>query len=238
MEPFEIEALLAIMDLVARYNRAGDTGRSEDFKELFTGSGVFEMNGGRTAQGGQAIETLMEDVKRQFATAPAIFFPARHHVSGLTIDFADSDHATGREGCESFDHARTVAFDYMASVVSSFEEEGYEFLGDWKIQDELTVAHDLTYESNTLFPESEVLIIEIGSEISSHTHPVEFLWFGLSPAQDPILDNPRRATSTFGVVRPDEFGMRIIWVVSSGAQRLERKVTGHAALTGNRLSSP
>src|SRR5664279_2068357 len=40
-----------------------------------------------------------------------------------------------------------------------------------------------------------------------------------------------------GVARPDEFGMLIVWFVSSGPQRLEREVTGHAALADNRLSS-
>jgi hypothetical protein len=96
MEPWEIEARLAITDLTGRYTRAGDTGRALDFGELFADDGEFEINGGRKARGRQPIATLMEEVKAAFATAPATFFPARHHVTGLTIDFDDPEHATGR----------------------------------------------------------------------------------------------------------------------------------------------
>ena len=63
------------------------------------------------------------------------------------------------------------------------------------------------------------------------------LWFRPSPAQDSTLDSPAPVTSMHGVARPDELGMRIVWFVSSGPQRLERKVTGNATLTDNRLSS-
>jgi hypothetical protein len=63
-------------------------------------------------------------------------------------------------------------------------------------------------------------------------------WFRPSPAQDSTLDSPAPVTSMLGVARPDEFGMRIIWPVSSGTQWLERKVIGHTTLTGDRLSSP
>jgi hypothetical protein len=96
MEPWEVEARLAIADLVARYTRAGDTGRAAEFSDLFAADGEFEINGGRQAQGHAAIATLMEEVKTSFAKAPATFFPARHHVTGLTIDFEDQDHAVGR----------------------------------------------------------------------------------------------------------------------------------------------
>jgi hypothetical protein len=96
MEPWETEARLSIADLIGRYTRAGDTGRAAVFSELFADSGEFEINGGRRATGHEAIATLMEEVKQAFATAPAAFFPARHHVTGLTIDFDDPDHATGR----------------------------------------------------------------------------------------------------------------------------------------------
>src|SRR5664280_982613 len=64
------------------------------------------------------------------------------------------------------------------------------------------------------------------------------LRFRPSPAQDFTLDSPAPVTSMQGVVRPDEFGMRITWLVSSGAQRLEREVTGHTAFTDHRLSRP
>jgi SnoaL-like domain len=96
MERWEVEARLAITDLTSRYTRAGDTGRVSDFSEVFADDGEFEINGGRKAQGHQAIAILMEEVKAAFAKAPPGFFPARHHVTGLTIDFGDPDHATGR----------------------------------------------------------------------------------------------------------------------------------------------
>jgi hypothetical protein len=96
MEPWEVEARLAIADLVGRYTRAGDTGRASEFSELFTDDGEFEINGGRQALGHAAIASLMKEVKVAFAQAPATFFPARHHVTGLTVDFEDPDHAVGR----------------------------------------------------------------------------------------------------------------------------------------------
>src|SRR5665213_1606035 len=63
------------------------------------------------------------------------------------------------------------------------------------------------------------------------------LWFRPSPSQGSTLDSPAPVTSLLGVARPDEFGMRIVWLVSSGPQRLEREVTGNATLTDDRLSS-
>ncbi|MHB8464688.1 MAG: nuclear transport factor 2 family protein [Acidimicrobiales bacterium] len=96
MEPWEVEARLAITDLVARYTRTGDTGRESEFADLFGDDGVFEINGGRSGRGKREIEALMREVKTAFAKAPAAFFPARHHVSSLTIEFPDPDHATGR----------------------------------------------------------------------------------------------------------------------------------------------
>ena len=88
-------ARVEIMDLTARYTRAGDTGRAAELGELFAPDGIFEVSGGR-AVGGQEIVALIEEVKHDFATAPQDFFPARHTVTGLAIDFQDIDHATGR----------------------------------------------------------------------------------------------------------------------------------------------
>jgi hypothetical protein len=96
MQPWEVQSRLAIMDLIGRYTRAGDTGREHEFAELFADDGVFEINGGRSGRGSQQIAELLNEVKRAFAKAPASFFPARHHVSSLTIDFDDPEHASGR----------------------------------------------------------------------------------------------------------------------------------------------
>ena len=91
----EISARLGIMDLTARYTRAGDTGRAADLAALFAPDGVFEVSGGR-AVGPAEIVALIEVIKQDFATAPSTFYPARHTVSGLVIDLVDDTHATGR----------------------------------------------------------------------------------------------------------------------------------------------
>ena len=91
----EISARLSIMDLTARYTRAGDAGRAADLAALFAPDGVFEVSGGR-AVGPAEIVSLIEVIKLDFATAPPSFFPARHTVSGLVIDMIDDTHATGR----------------------------------------------------------------------------------------------------------------------------------------------
>jgi SnoaL-like domain len=91
----EISARLSIMDLTARYTRAGDTGRAADLASLFAPDGVFEVSGGR-AVGPTEIVALIEVVKQDFATAPPAFYPARHTVSGLVIDMVDESNATGR----------------------------------------------------------------------------------------------------------------------------------------------
>jgi len=70
METWEREARLSIADLIARYTRAGDTGRAAEFSELFAEAGEFEINGGRRARGHQAIAELMDEVKDAFAKAP------------------------------------------------------------------------------------------------------------------------------------------------------------------------
>ncbi len=91
----EISARLSIMDLTARYTRAGDTGRAAELAALFAPDGVFEVSGGH-ALGPAEIMSLIEVIKLDFAAAPPAFYPARHTVSGLVIDTVDDTHATGR----------------------------------------------------------------------------------------------------------------------------------------------
>lgn len=96
MEDWEVAARVEIMDLVARYTRAGDTGRGRELAALFAEDGEYEIDGPREATGRAEIERLIEEVKVDFAAAPSGFAPARHHVSSLTIDFDDAEHARGR----------------------------------------------------------------------------------------------------------------------------------------------
>ena len=95
MDLEEMAARLEIMDLTARYTRSGDTGRAEEFAALFAPDGEFVVDGG-SARGPTAIAALIETVKQDFAAAPPEFFPARHTVSGLTIDLHDDGSAAGR----------------------------------------------------------------------------------------------------------------------------------------------
>lgn len=90
------KSTIEIADLASRYTRSGDTGREADFAGLFTSDGIFEVGERRSAKGLEEITSLMADVKRAFAAAPAAFFPARHHVSSLNIRFDDNTHASGR----------------------------------------------------------------------------------------------------------------------------------------------
>lgn len=90
------KSTIEIAGLASRYTRSGDTGREADFARLFTSNGIFEVGERRSANGLEEIRSLMADVKRAFAAAPAAFFPARHHVSSLNITFDDDDHASGR----------------------------------------------------------------------------------------------------------------------------------------------
>lgn len=95
MDLEEVAARLEIMDLSARYTRAGDTGRAAELAELFAPDGELVVDGG-TGRGPTGIADLIETVKQDFAAAPPQFFPARHNVSGLTIDFHDDGRAAGR----------------------------------------------------------------------------------------------------------------------------------------------
>jgi hypothetical protein len=93
MEPWEIEARLAIQQTIARYTHAGDSGRSTDFAEAFTADGVMEVYGEAPISGRQAIVAFLEDQKTSLASAMDRRH-IRHFVSSLRIDFPSSDEAT------------------------------------------------------------------------------------------------------------------------------------------------
>jgi len=84
VDPWELAARVEIDDLISRYARYADGGRSDDLAELFTDRGVL-IAGDDEVQGRDAIATYLEASRASLADRD----PAgriRHHVSTRRID--------------------------------------------------------------------------------------------------------------------------------------------------------
>jgi hypothetical protein len=84
VDPWEIEARVEIDDLISRYARYADSGRSRDLAALFTDDGVLTA-GDDEVQGRGAIAAYVDANKASLADRD----PARqirHHVSTRRID--------------------------------------------------------------------------------------------------------------------------------------------------------
>jgi SnoaL-like domain len=84
VDPWEIAARVEIDDLISRYGRYADSGRSAELAELFTDDGVLTA-GDDEVQGRRAIAAYLDASKASLADRD----PAgriRHHVSTRRID--------------------------------------------------------------------------------------------------------------------------------------------------------
>jgi uncharacterized protein (TIGR02246 family) len=94
MELWELTAREAIRETVAAYAHCADTGRFDEFAELFAPYGVLEVNGQEPVRGRDAIRAYLGGVGTELAagtTVPLI----RHHVSNLRIDVVSPTEARG-----------------------------------------------------------------------------------------------------------------------------------------------
>ena len=78
---------LEILDLVARYNHAVDSGNGPAYADTYTDDGVFEYPRGR-AEGRQGLIDLVQAI--------ADHIPGVRHWSGNWVIEGDGDHATMR----------------------------------------------------------------------------------------------------------------------------------------------
>ena len=87
MDTSELLVREAVRDLVARYTKAGDRGRSGELAALFTTDGVLDVgdHGGRW-EGRDEIARQLDAVADRVAAAGTSTGPVRHHVSSLVID--------------------------------------------------------------------------------------------------------------------------------------------------------
>jgi uncharacterized protein (TIGR02246 family) len=90
MEIRELIAREQIRDTVARYNRAGDTGRFDEMVECFTPDGVLVIHGEHEHRGRDAMRAFFSGVGG--AARPG-FTHLRHCVTNLTIDVDGPDAA-------------------------------------------------------------------------------------------------------------------------------------------------
>jgi len=94
MEHWELAAREAIRETVAAYAHWADSGRFDEFAELFLPDGVLEVHGQPPVEGRAAIRAYLGGVGTDLArdtTVPLI----RHHVSNLRIDVASPTEASG-----------------------------------------------------------------------------------------------------------------------------------------------
>jgi hypothetical protein len=87
----DLMARAAILQTIAAYTRAGDTGRVEDLVACFAPDGVLET-AGRVSRGPDQIRAFVSEVGEMFA-ADSAFLPARHHVASVWIELERKDRA-------------------------------------------------------------------------------------------------------------------------------------------------
>jgi uncharacterized protein (TIGR02246 family) len=85
----EIAARVAIGDLLARYVRCADSGRSGELAALFARDGVLRTDADEV-RGRDAIAAYLEAQKASLAAGGGRI---RHHVSSVRVDLEDEDHA-------------------------------------------------------------------------------------------------------------------------------------------------
>lgn len=97
MEAWEVAAREQIRDVIARYNHAGDRGRSAELAACFTADGVLDTghDGGRW-EGAARIAAEIDAVAARTATAGGAPTSVRHHVSSVVIDLASATEATAQ----------------------------------------------------------------------------------------------------------------------------------------------
>jgi uncharacterized protein (TIGR02246 family) len=88
MAAWEVAARVAVDDLMARYVRCADSGRSEDLAALFTEDGVLRTDADEV-RGRAAIATYLEAQKTSLAGGGG---PIRHHVSSVRVDLDGERH--------------------------------------------------------------------------------------------------------------------------------------------------
>ena len=94
MELWELAAREAIRETVAAYAHCADSGRFDEFAELFATDGVLEVRGQDPVRGRDAIRAYLGGVGtdlKQETTVPLI----RHHVSNLRIEVVSATEARG-----------------------------------------------------------------------------------------------------------------------------------------------
>ena len=88
MPAWEVAARVAIGEVMARYVRCADSGRSEELAALFADDGVLRTDADEV-RGRDAIAAFLEAQKASLAGGGRI----RHHVSSVRVDLEDEGHA-------------------------------------------------------------------------------------------------------------------------------------------------
>jgi hypothetical protein len=91
MDDWEVEARVAIDDLIGRYVRFADGGRAADLASLFTEDGVLVTDTDEV-RGRPAISRYLDEAKSSLAASSG-GGQIRHHVSSLRVDFPSQTEA-------------------------------------------------------------------------------------------------------------------------------------------------
>ena len=94
MDSWEVEARVAIADLVARYNAAGDSARFDRVIELFTDDAVMVVEGTPHA-GHEAIRGIFTNARTRVDGGRSRPTHVRHFTATHQVDLVDPDRATG-----------------------------------------------------------------------------------------------------------------------------------------------
>jgi len=86
VEPWEVEARVAVQHTFASYVRFADSGRAEELAALFADDGVLRTDAG-DARGPTAIAAFLEEAKRSLAADRRGAGRIRHHVSSVYVTF-------------------------------------------------------------------------------------------------------------------------------------------------------
>jgi hypothetical protein len=125
MNTSDLIARECIRELVARYNRSGDSGQFDDFVECFAADATLELAEGGTSilyEGHAGLRSMLAKARDDFIEDAAVrmgMVYLRHYTSTHVISLIDARHARGRA---YFNVVRSWGLDHWGTYVDEYAD--------------------------------------------------------------------------------------------------------------------
>ena len=128
--PLSPEDHLAVIDLLARYARAIDSGDADAYADNFLPDAILDRSGGERLQGREAIRTWVAGLiaSGHVGGDP----PTLRHFVGLPLIEGAGDHCTAQTYCAILDYGPDKGI--RSPLVGRYEDDIAKVEGQWKFR--------------------------------------------------------------------------------------------------------